>query len=275
MKKIYHILILILLLQGTWAECDDSGTFRGKWWNYYDRGVIASDSSDLDNAIKDLKKSLSLRSKDQRMARTYGMHFIDYFPHRELGIIYLRQGKVDEAVKEFEESIRNEESAKAVHYLNKARKNLLEKQGNIVPPSIAIESPIPAVSIKGLTVIVKGKVSGKGLVSQVSVNTMPYRFEMAKESIDFEKELAVEDGENIIRITAGDLLGNKSEKTLTVIVDREGPSVNISDVRNEDKNGKKYVRITGEVSDSTGIGRVLVNGKEIKCQSRRTVAKKL
>ena len=261
MKKVICFFVICLIIcdfVNSGFASDDSGTFRGKWWNYYDRGVIASDSSDFDNAIKDLKKSLSLRSRDQRMARTYGMHFIDYFPHRELGIIYLNQGRVDEAVKELEESIRSEESAKAVHYLNKARKSLLEKQGNIAPPSIAIEAPIPAALTKGLTVLVKGKVSGKGLVSQVSVNTIPYRFEMAKEHIDFEKELTVEDGENLIRITAVDLLGNKTEKTVTVIVDREGPAVNISDVRNEEKDGMKYIRITGEVTDSTGIERVIV-----------------
>ena len=46
----------------------------------------------FDQAAGDLNAALEQRGRDQRMARTYGMHFVDYFPHRELGIIYFEPG---------------------------------------------------------------------------------------------------------------------------------------------------------------------------------------
>ena len=103
-----------------------SGTFRGKWWNYYDRGSALAGMSNFEGAIRDFKQTIDMRSKDQRMARTYGMHFIDYFPHRELGIVYFNTGEIEKAISELEQSLNNVESSKAIYYLNKARKALLE-----------------------------------------------------------------------------------------------------------------------------------------------------
>jgi hypothetical protein len=60
------------------------GLFRHRWWNYYQRALGAADDRNYAAARADLTAALERRDLDQRMARTYGMHFIDYFPHREL-----------------------------------------------------------------------------------------------------------------------------------------------------------------------------------------------
>ncbi|KPA18248.1 hypothetical protein MHK_001532, partial [Candidatus Magnetomorum sp. HK-1] len=80
------------------------GLFQNRWWNYYERGQsftggaltyyldeptdLAKTMHYLKIAEADFADAISLRSKDQFRARTYGMHFLDYFPHRELGIVY-------------------------------------------------------------------------------------------------------------------------------------------------------------------------------------------
>jgi hypothetical protein len=58
------------------------------------------------------------------------MHVLDeYFPHREMGIIYLREGKLEEAIEELTISLATADSAKAKYYLNQARKGWLERTG--------------------------------------------------------------------------------------------------------------------------------------------------
>ena len=47
----------------------DSGTFRGRWYNYYNRGLTYSAEGDWDNALHDLRKAAEKRDMDQRMAR--------------------------------------------------------------------------------------------------------------------------------------------------------------------------------------------------------------
>lgn len=96
------------------------GLFQHRWWNYYERGQSFTDGAltyyleapaDLAKAMHYLKiaeadftDAISLRRTDQFRARTYGMHFLDYFPHRERGIVYYymaeifrRQKKADAA----------------------------------------------------------------------------------------------------------------------------------------------------------------------------------
>ena len=215
-----------------------------------------------------------MRQKDQRNARTYGMHFIEYFPHRELGIIYFTKGETDVAIKELEESVRDEESAKAVFYLNRARRSqLLNRKGDGVrPPVITVESPSGDNAVRSMSVKVRGRATGEGLVSRIAVNGEPFRFDLAGREVSFEKELQVSDGANQITVVCEDLIGNSTEKTVTVTVDREGPGISVSDIKTEEKAGEKFIRITGVISDSTGIRKVVIGGQQKQLNGEREYA---
>jgi tetratricopeptide (TPR) repeat protein len=113
------------------------GPFRHRWWHYYNRAQCFLQKGCLQGAIDDLKIAISQRSKDQWNARTYGMHFMDYFPNRELGIAYYYQGKkaaseeeYKKAVEKLEESLSYTPSAKAVYYLEKVY-GLLTASGEV------------------------------------------------------------------------------------------------------------------------------------------------
>jgi hypothetical protein len=266
MKFTVTILLIIALCLPAMliASGDDSGTFRGKWWNYYERALESSEKGDLSAAVNDLTTAIDRRDKDQRMARTYGMHFVDYFPHRELGIVYFNQGDTAKAAQELETSLKHEESSKAAFYLNKVKQQELQKQkAAIAGPEIVVVSPASGAVVKTSSVVIKGKASGKGQVAKITINGSPFRFDRARESMEFTQEVPVEDGHNEITVAAGDLLGNSSQKTIEVTVDRDGPSVQIFDVKQEVENGRKYLRITGEVSDATWISKLKINGKAV------------
>jgi tetratricopeptide (TPR) repeat protein len=111
------------------------GAFFGhQWWHYYERAISYADGEFYEEALEDLKEAVDRRKKDQRMARTYGMHFIDYFPHRELGIVYYQISDLEKAKTELEKSLRQFPSAKARFYLDRVRKALLEQEAEELPP---------------------------------------------------------------------------------------------------------------------------------------------
>ena len=117
-----------------------SQIWRGRWWNHYERGISYADGEFWDEAIADLQAALAQRQEDQRRARTYGLHFLDYFPHRELGIVYYRLARYLEAIHELETSLRSEETAKAKFYLNRTRTSLLEQtRHDTTPPRIVLD----------------------------------------------------------------------------------------------------------------------------------------
>ena len=111
-----------------------AGTFRHRWWNYYERGVSYADGEFYPEAVSDFKEAIRQRESDRRRARTYGMHFADYFPHRELGIVHYFLGDLQSARQELELSLMQFPSAKARFYLDRVRKSLIEKQKKAVSP---------------------------------------------------------------------------------------------------------------------------------------------
>ena len=106
------------------------GLFRSRWWNYYERGCSYAEGEYWKEAEADFKEAIKQRDEDRRRARTYGvLNFIDYFPHRELGVSYYHQTRYAEAINELERSIADTPSAKAGYFLDKARREWLLQEG--------------------------------------------------------------------------------------------------------------------------------------------------
>lgn len=273
-KKLLPVLVVLGLIISCTLSVnifkDESGTFRGRWYNYYDRGLANSERAGWQDAERDLQKTIAMRPQDQRMARTYGMHFIDYFPHRELGIIYLEKGDIDKAINELEISLSQEESAKAVFYLNKARKSdLLMRKLSPPAPAITVSDLSDGEAFSNFKLKISGKVSGQGYISKILINDMPYRIDLARQIVEFGKELAVEEETGKITIVAEDLLGAVSVKTVSIKVDRDGPTINIFEILPVQADGKDVIRITGEVNDSTGINKVMLNNETIMVDNKK------
>lgn len=105
---------------------------RGRWWNYYELGSCLLTWGHYEEALKNLDIAIQKREHDKRDARTYGMHFIDYFPHRETGVAYClwaeqeqrdmtkKEDRFNKAMDELKKSIEQEPSSKAKFYLKRA-----------------------------------------------------------------------------------------------------------------------------------------------------------
>lgn len=251
------------------ANCDE---FRGKWWHYYQRGMGYTDDKKLDEAVKDLKKAINMRDKDQRMARTYGMHFIDYFPHRELGIALLEKGDLDSALRELEESVRSAESAKGVYYLNAARKAKItgSKRTLASPLTVSFQKPAEKVITGDRSLRVEAVVTSDDFVSRVTVNGIAYPVEEAKRKVIVRQEVPLEDDTKEIRVMAEDLAGNRTAGVLPVSVKRQGPVLTITSIGNEVRDQKNYARVLGQVHDDVGIQSVRVGGREVNANGARS-----
>ncbi len=241
-----------------------NGTLRARWWNDYERGLLFSEKNDYGNAAISYKEAISKRADDKRGARTYGTHRMDYFPHRELGIVYYRTSEIDKAIEELQASISQEESAKAVYFLNQARRaRLLMQRERPSLPVITLLTPVEGAAVNTFTVTVRGKVTGDGYVSMIHINDRPARFDLAKKEIEFREDIEVREGENVITIVSEDLAGSMSQKKISITVDREGPAVQIIDISPAEGN-PDFVRVTGRVNDSTGLRRLTINDETIE-----------
>lgn len=94
-----------------------------KFYNYYDKGITYMEKGDWQRAIIELKSAVSLEFEDAKKKRTYGTRFIQYFPHREMGIAYYNLGEYDQAMGELQLSIAYKKSDRAEDYINRMSYN--------------------------------------------------------------------------------------------------------------------------------------------------------
>ncbi len=237
------------------------GLFKSRWYNYYLRGCSYTEGGYWEDAAADYLVAIGRRSNDQRRARTYGMHVIDYFPRRELGIAWYNLGKYQQAIQALETSLASVETARAKYYLNLARKAWLERAGlDTKPPSVAVTFPPPQYSTNDFSVTVRGTARDNYFVKNVIVNNAASTLELSRSEVSFAEEFVLQQGKNLITIRSEDILGKTSTAVeLKVFVDRQGPLVMLACA--PDSAG--VVSISGRVYDESGIADLTINGRTL------------
>ncbi len=246
-----------------------SGVMRNQWWQYYERGLSYRDGEYWAEAVSDLQSALGthLGQKDQRRANTYGLNFVEnYFPHRELGIIYFRLGRYDDALNELTTSLSQSESAKAKFYINHVRQTLIQQtQRDVAAPRIVLNQPRDEMLTNRTTLDVSGSATDDTYVSKVFINGEALFIELAEPRRVFSREVDLEDGPNTLTITAVDLLGRMTTEQRTVVLDRHGPLLSVApiDVLGDVSGdpAQRRFRIQGTISDQTRITRFILAGQ--------------
>ncbi|HEY6951848.1 MAG TPA: CsgG/HfaB family protein [Bacteroidota bacterium] len=99
-------------------------TAQTKFYNYYDEGSQYMEKQDWVRAIGEFKSAASLEFEDAKRKRTYGTRFIEYFPHREIGIAHYFLGEFQDAKQELELSLAFAKSDRAEEFLDKVRRGI-------------------------------------------------------------------------------------------------------------------------------------------------------
>jgi tetratricopeptide (TPR) repeat protein len=248
--------------------CTINGAFKGKWYDYYHLGLSCMQGGCYDEAIKCFNQASQrpLRNNDQRMVRTYGMHVIDYFPHRELGIIHYFMGNLEQSQKELKLSISQESSEKAKFYLDKVRKGLMIIQKQMVSiPQIALDlTTISNIWTNDYPVYISGKAIDKQYICKLSIANQSVFLANARQKVDFSFPLRLEPGRHKISIVAENLLKGKKKQTLVINIDRTGPLIMIDRIHD-----KKC--ISGLLYDASGEIQVFANGKPVKLSTGKKI----
>jgi hypothetical protein len=193
-----------------------------------------------------------------RVARTYGVAFIEYFPVRELGIALYQEGQYKAAVEALERSLAGFPTAKAAYYYNLARGALLRQAAaDPRPPRIKIDAPADGLLTNALSMEVRGTAESKNQVAGVDVNGEAQLIDAATASQPFTQTARLAPGSNAIEVRARDLLGQETRATVNVLVDREGPVVVID--RAVRVGG--LIRLEGTVFDNVRLGALSINGQ--------------
>lgn len=242
--------------------------FRHRWWNYYERGISFADGEFYAEAISDFQEALRQRDKDQRRARTYGMHFVDYFPHRELGIVFFRKADYLNAREQLELSLSQYPSAKARFYLDNVRRILIEQQQKeIPPPRLDLDIKTHELLTRDDPVVLSGTAEDDNYIKGLKINETPLFLDESRRRIEFKKDLLLPQGRHVVEIEAENLVGKISRRQLAIIVDREGPVISLMQIRIEGGLAQKQAFIQGTIYDHAGVSELQINGRGIPLET--------
>jgi len=236
------------------------------WWNFYEEGLRLQEAKSFAAARKHFEIALGLRSgatygaeKDIWRARTYGLHFVEgYFPNRELGISLFYLGNDQEAEASLLLSLSQTPSSRAKHYLNLVRTRQLAASP-AGPPVIHIENEPALAWSKNRRLSLTGSVSCEALVREIVINNRPEFIELAEPEKTFHAAVDLQEGHNVIEITAADLLDRKTSRLLNVVGDWSPPVIAVRDIRDSGSD----VMVDLVCLDDFAMAGVVFNGRQI------------
>jgi len=192
------------------------GAFRGRWWSYYERGSSYLAGEFLDEARSDLEQAIKGRSRDTWQARTYGLHFVEYFPNRELGVVLYHQGDLDQAARYLQTSLDQIDTDRGHYYLDQVKRAKIA-QGEIddsLRPEILITSLVEAPIVQALPPVPAPVVEEKPEPAPAPVEDKVAEAPVAAEAVapepPAEKRVLLCDRDFAIEIKASDDVGVSS-----------------------------------------------------------------
>ncbi len=250
-----------------------SGTFRHRWWNYFERGLSYAEGQFYQNAVSDFQEAIRQREKDQRRARTYGMHFVDYFPHRELGIVYFEKGNLQKAKIELELSLGQFPSAKAQFYLDRVRKQLIEqKVKEVLPPKLSLDFKSGTIWTRDDPIILAGSAEDEHYIKTITINGVPIFMEHSQKQVAFQKKLVLAQGRHVVDVEAYNIVGGRTGRQVTIVADREGPMISVEQIALKESSSGKQITLAGSLYDQAGVVYLRINGRQLSIQTGTEVS---
>lgn len=242
---------------------------RPPWWNHYASALEAVDREDYTAAQTDLAIALKLRNRDQRLASTAGRHYIDYFPHRELGVVHWLRGDLVQADAELSLSLKQEPTAKARYYLDLVRKaRIKQMRAPVKPPQLALEMPSEPIWSRADQITVKGRAADPSFISDVLVDGQSLHLEGGRAAVDFSHDLSLPQGCHAISVEAVNLVGQRVQKKIKVCVDRLGPSVILDRIESQ---ADGYLLI-GSALDAAGVSELKIADRRFPASGKKELA---
>ena len=129
---IFHLSVLLLVIA-------TSALFAGgEWFRIYEQGLEEMENKNFKKAASLFREALEGNETDNEHVRTYGMHFIEYFPHRELGICLYNLGDTNGAINELNLSLSQQASDRAREYMRQIGGGVPPPQSNVPVEEVGV-----------------------------------------------------------------------------------------------------------------------------------------
>jgi TolB-like protein len=142
------------------------------WFDHYKSGQNAMDRADWNAALASFQQAVQTQNKDSGKLRAVGTIFIEYYPHREMGICYFQLGDLEKARQELTLSLQQSSSRRAEIYLDAVNKGQIPPQSTTIQPT----PPPETATLPGATVTTSNipEASSEIVGDRLSIAVLPF-----------------------------------------------------------------------------------------------------
>lgn len=242
---------------------------------YFERGkAYAAYDGCMCLAIEDFELAIARYDTDRWRMRIRGDWPVEYFPHRELGIAYYKRGRYPEAEKELLASLEDAHSDRAVFFLERTRRAIVNhRRPTTTIPSIQVSWGGKTHRTNADLVVLTGTVQDANYIAEFSIdgrseyligNPSSHRFRRVFPSLP--------QGRHTIPMRAVNLIGGETTEMAVIYVDRHGPTIGIQSQSPLTTQQGPLIEITGFLEDESGLAKLEINNHIIEAlQGRRQV----
>ena len=156
LKSFTRVLLGVALLLGLDFQMAEG---LAQWHLFYRNGLQAMDRGDWNRAIDSFQQALRVKDHDSKKIRATGVMFIEYFPHREIGICYFHLGDLERAKQELNLSLAQEPSERARNFLSRIIRGDRASEPPVTTPSPQPTTPTPPRTEPGTSTLVGERLS--------------------------------------------------------------------------------------------------------------------
>ncbi|MCI0698736.1 hypothetical protein L0337_42895 [candidate division KSB1 bacterium] len=135
LKNFRRLIFGVVVLLGLDFQMADA---LAQWHLFYRTGLQTMERGDWSRAIESFQQAIRVKARDSKKIRATGVMFIEYFPHREMGICYFHLGNLERAKQELTLSLAQEPSDRARNFLGR-----INRGERAADPPEASPNPLP------------------------------------------------------------------------------------------------------------------------------------
>lgn len=149
-QTVRYPVIICLALIWMMLNSVSASAQKPQWYVNYQAGLEAVDAANWQLASEYFQEAIRMKNDETNKLRAFGAIFIEYFPHRELGICYYHLGDYDNARQYLQFSLSRKATDRAKDYLNRVNSGNYEAGVNTTPVNNnpPVSSPPASIPVK-------------------------------------------------------------------------------------------------------------------------------
>jgi TolB-like protein len=133
----------------------------------------------------------------------------------------------------------------------------------VLPPKLSLDFRSKTIWTRADPVILAGRAEDEHFIKTIKINGIPIFLERSQKQVAFQKKLVLAQGRHVLDVEAYNIVGGRTSRQVTIVVDREGPMISLEHVAAKAGLSGNQITLAGSLYDQAGVVDLRINGRQL------------